>query len=289
MPVDKEGNIADIIYDGDSIIKRMNIGVLYEQYINATSRDLTKQIRKMMDVKNAENYKASWDLLLKYYSIVSPKMYNLITSKEYKGTIESHVNSILDDGIYVWIPTDNPKDTRELIKQLNEQFYVCFDKVTYDGGKVTEREVLIGSTYLLLLEKTGSDWAAVSSAKLQHFGVPAKITKADKFSSPGRNQPVRIMGESEVRLLNSVVGSDYVVDILDQSNSPTTHKYIVNNILNSDKPLAIKEIVDRREIPLGNSRSLQFANHVMEAGGVKFVRKLDDPIRIQDVENRLKK
>lgn len=288
MPVDEDGNRAEIIMDGDSTIKRMNIGRVYEQYLNACSRDISKQVRVLVKENPEQGYTAAWELVSKYYSIVSPRMLDLLESKAYHKGIKHHIDSIVEDGIYLWLPTDNPVESIEMIKRLRDEFEICFGPVKYAGGFVTDRPVLIGSLYILLLEKTGSDWAAVGSSKLQHFGIPAKVTNADKHASPGRNQPVRILGEAEVRLMNAYVGSDVVVDLLDQSNSPQTHKTIVNNILTSEAPTSLLEIIDRNEVPLGNSRSLMFVKHVLECGGIQFVREIDDPLRAADMEKQIK-
>ncbi len=284
MPVDTEGNRAEIIMDGDSTIKRMNIGRVYEQYLNACSRDVSKHIRIMVANDPKDGYAKAWDYAIKYYSIVSPRMVDLLTSKKYTPGPKSHIDAIIKDGIYLWMPTDNPVDSVEMINQLVAEFDICFGPVTYADGFVTDRNVLIGSMYVLLLEKTGSDWAGVGSAKLQHFGVPAKVTNADKYSSPGRNQPVRILGEAEIRLLNAIVGSDVCMELLDQSNSPATHKEIVKNILEAESPTTMELMVDRKQIPLGNSRSLLFVKHVLECGGIKFARTIDDPLRAKDME-----
>ncbi|MBE0438177.1 MAG: hypothetical protein IBX57_00225 [Gammaproteobacteria bacterium] len=286
MPVDRNGNRAEIIMDGDATIKRMNIGRLYEQWLNACSRDVTNRVRDMVENDHKNGWQQAYDYLLGYYEICSPRMRALFDKYPKP---KQHVEEILKDGVYLWLPTDNPRDSMEAIKMLKDGPYApTFGPVTYAEGVVTDRNVLIGSLYIMLLEKTGSDWSGVSSAKLQHFGIPARVSNSDKYSSPGRNQPVRILGESEVRLLNSVIGSDTTVDMLDQSNSPTTHKYIVNKILRSDQPTNIDVMVDRKEVPLGNARSNLFVKHIMECGGVKFVREIDDPIRAQDVENQLK-
>ena len=50
MPLDAEGNRADIIMDADSTIKRMNVGRMYEQYNNAASRSVTNAVRAMFGV-----------------------------------------------------------------------------------------------------------------------------------------------------------------------------------------------------------------------------------------------
>lgn len=286
MPIDKDGNRADIIYDGDSIIKRMNVGVLYEHFFNAASRDISKTVRSIMVNKTPESYKAAWGLLEHYYSTVAPLMLDILKGKDYKGTIESHVDAVVEDGIYLYMPTDNPIDVIEAVRKVEQDFDMCIAPVTFGDNIVSDKPVIIGSVYMLLLEKTATDWSAVSSAKLNHFGIPAKITKSDKYSSPGRNQPVRLAGESEVRLMNATVGSDMVANLLDQSNNPTSHKLVVEAILNAEKPTGIDKVIDRSEHPLGKSRPLQFVNHVMETGGISFTRKIDDPIRAQSIEDQ---
>lgn len=286
MPVDKAGNRAELIMDGDSTIKRMNIARLYEHYINAASRDVTKRVVEMMQVGGGNAYTQAWDYLMGYYSTVSPRMAKLLS--KYNATdIKKHVDSVVSEGIYLWIPTDNAIDPIEMVKEIRDKYPPVFDKVTYAGGVVTDRPVLIGSMYIMLLEKTGVDWSGVSSAKLQHFGIPAKVSSSDRFASPGKNQPVRILGEAEVRSINASVGSEVIADLLDQSNSPATHKYIVNKLLTTDKPTNIEEIVDRNDIPLGNSRSLLFVKHILECAGVEFVRDIDDPLRKAEIDVRV--
>lgn len=281
MPVDKDGNRAEIIYDGDSIIKRMNVGVLYEQFFACASRDVTKEI--VHHANNGDNQKAI-DRLMEFYSIVSPPMYDIFSSGDYGAPLEEHLQEVLKDGIYLWMPVNNPVDYVDVVKKVMDSFNVTYDKVTYKKNITTKRETFIGSSYFLVLEKTGKDWSGVSSSKLQVHGLPAKTNRQDKYSSPARTSPIRIIGESEVRLLVKAVGSDYVADILDQSNNPTTHKEIVKAILDSDKPTSIKQVIDREKFPLGNSRSLQYVQHIMECGGISLDRTIDDPIRAEQIE-----
>lgn len=296
MPTDENGNVADIIMDGDSTVKRMNVSRMYEQYINAASRDLTDNIRKQFgfdknmpkDIqirgfstdKNKENlYVESFNKLKRYYEIISPKMHATIKELESKDVsyFKHHVNSILDDGIYLWIPTDNPVNLVEMIKSIRNEFPAHFGPITYRGrsGNLvkTVTPILIGSLYVMLLEKTGSEWSAVSSAKLQHFGIPAKLSNSDKHSTPVRGSPVRILGESEVRLFCSTVGGDTTMEILDQSNNPLIHKRIFTNILLSEYPTKIKSIIDRKEFPRGKSRALVYMKHTLQCAGIKFTNE----------------
>lgn len=289
MPVDADGNRAEAIMDGDSTIKRMNVGRLFEQYVNACSRDVTKRVRTSM--ANGGAAEDAYAYLMSYYATVSPLMAEAMQSDDYKAqsTPEAHVQSVLDNGIYLWIPPNSPADPIESIKLLRNHFPPTHGPVTYDGGHVTNQPVLIGSLYVMLLEKTGVDWSGTSSSKLQHFGIPARVSNVDKYATPGRNQPVRILGEAEIRLLNAVAGSDVSADLLDQSNNPATHKAIIQQLLSSQTPTNFDRIIDRREVPLGNSRSIQFVNHILECAGVRFKREVDDPVRQTDMERQLEK
>jgi hypothetical protein len=122
----------------------------------------------------------------------------------------------------------------------------------------------------MLLEKIGDDLAAVSSARLQHFGILSQITKADRNALPIRNQPVRVNGETEGRIFVSYAGPLAVAEIMDRNNNPFTHKHIVWNILKADNPSNIDVAVDRKLISLGNAKPLQLVNHIAYCGGWKF-------------------
>jgi hypothetical protein len=312
MPVDAEGNRADIITDGDSTIKRMNVGRMYEQYINAASRTVTNQVRALFgapieaqltadrygwltpeeqapmasaktnlaktiqDVRKGllrEKTKQAWEMLLNYYAIVSPWMHEEV-SKGSSTNPAQHVSAILEDGVYLHFPSDNPVFYPEMVSQIRASVPIPHGPVTYigdSGNRVTTRaNVLIGSIYFVLLEKTGDDHSGVASAKTQHFGIPACLTKYDKHSSASRSNPVRIAGESEVRLFAATIGGEKTAQLLDLSNSPASHKAVSRTILRSSTPTNVPVIVDREEVPMGNNRALAYANHMLECAGIYF-------------------
>jgi DNA-directed RNA polymerase beta subunit len=279
MPIDAAGNRAEIIMDADSTIKRMNLGRLYEQYINASARNTQLTIERLLGNKTQEEIELAWDYLMGFYQIVSPRMYEAVISSGTETRKLQHLECIVEDGIYMWLPTDTPVAYPDVVRALRDNYPAVNGPVTYRGASgiqvTTKSNIIIGSMYIVLLEKMGNTWAAVSSSKLQHFGIPAKLTNADRYSSPIRNQPVRILGESEVRLFAATVGGDTTADLLDQSNNPVAHKLIIDNILESKKPTAIKQVIDRTILPKGQGRPLQYVNHVLECSGIKFARGTD--------------
>lgn len=293
MPVDQNGNRADVVIYGGSTIKRMNIGRLYEQFINAASRDLTQRLRTNCGLnpnlqptqhqlsviaKDMMLVEMCWNELMEYYQIVAPIQYDLLVDDP---NHTRHVLATLEEGIYLYVPPDNPVDNLEMVKTISEsKFRPHYGPVTYrdNAGRLitTNKPVLIGSLYMIMLEKTGEDWSGVASVKTNHFGVPSKLNNFDKQTAPGRQQSVRGLGESETRSYISTVGPEATMELLDQSNNPEAHRAVTENIIRAAKPTAIEQVVDRRLIPYGGSRPVGFINHLLACRGVRLVNKTQD-------------
>lgn len=309
MPLDAEGNRADFIMDADSIIKRMNLGVPYEQYFNAAARDVTFKVREICGVKrdgsdapkdrpampglvyntNAASTLApeaialAMEYVLGFYDIVSPWTSEILRGPNYKGNPEHHIKTILRNGIYLWMPSHNPIDYVTAVKEVNAKYPPCYGSVKYTNPltgilHTTVSPVMIGSAYVMVLEKTGGEFSGVGSANLQHHGIPAKITKMDKHAYPGRASPVRLTGEAEVRLIAATCGGTVAADLIDQSNNPTVHKAIINSIYDAPFPSNIEKVIDRKTHPLGSGRNLLFVNHLLECAGIKFVYRKETTI-----------
>jgi len=301
MPVDADGNRADFIMDGCSTISRMNIGRMYETFFNATARDCAKRITEKLGldptmrvkdlfetIKDIETSRPElidevWEHLLGFYKIVSPRMYGWFITGAYALPRAQHLAKIIHDGIYIYFPTDNEPEMLDIVEQLDANYPTTYGPVTYRGtsGKVSKTidDVRIGSMYIMLLEKIGDDWTAVSSGKLQAFGVLSQVTNADKYSEPTRQQAIRALGEAEIRIYVSYVGPEMTADIMDRNNNPESHKTILENILNAAKPTAIEKVIPRDRNPLGGSKPLLLIKHLAECGGWRFVYHPGHPIK----------
>lgn len=290
MPIDEAGNRADIVMDGNSTVNRMNVGRLYEQYINAASRDVAKKIRLDLNIphhdlhtktkveaifhEQRKVFDQAYKYLMGYYHIVSPKMCEWLSNVADEVKID-HMSSIIRTHIYLYMPPENEPELVDIILHLEAQYAPTYGKVSYigdSGNKVTTMDnVRIGSVYIILLEKTGDDWSSVSSGKLQHFGIISQLTKNDKYSQPTRMQPVRAIGESEARIFVSYCGQKAMAEIMDRNNTPATHREIVKNILEAPVPTNIDRVIDRKKIPLGGSKPINIINHTLMCSGMKFV------------------
>lgn len=283
MPVDDNGIRADIVMAGQAIYNRMIPAAVVEQYINATSQHLTRWVQQEIAThgKGKDVCDRLFTRLLRYYQIVSPPMFAEVSAPEMVTRTVEHIEGILTSsiGVRIWYPSDNPADPMQVIRQLKAEFPIPITPVTYKGrsGRIvrTKKPVLIGSSYMMLLEKIGNDFSGVGSAKLQVFGMPARLTNLDKYSAPVRTQPVRFTDESTNRLFVATIGGDATAELVEASNDPATHKHIVENLLRAEKPTNIDSIVDRSKVVRGRGRPQAFVMNVLQCQGIEFAYKPD--------------
>lgn len=298
MPVNETGVRADVVLDPNATVSRMNLARLYELYLNSASTENTYRLRKMFNVEGTEKdlysivgssapqkIEKAWQFLMGYYKIMTPKQYEYYTSEEYAQAVTNevgmdpkirHITEVLKDGIYLFMPTDNEPEYSAYVKEIenNPLYRPTYGKVRFKNSDgtytVSKNNVRIASMYMLLLEKTGSDWSATASAKVQQHGILAPISSSDKYSTPARQQPARSKDESGVRNFIGYVGPEITSDLMDRDSNPETHKEIVRNILKAPQPTNIDEIVDRKVFKLGNNRPLQIIHHMAYCSGYKF-------------------
>jgi DNA-directed RNA polymerase beta subunit len=280
MPIDDYGRRAEIIMDPDSTINRMNIGRMYEQGTNWYSAMVLREIRLMREADPKGYVQQAWDLLMRYYQAASVRHFELFDDFVTEMDRRQHLEYILksQDGIHIWMPSDRIDAGAPAYHRLMREFS-HFEKtpVTYVNrvGRTirTKAPMMIGSMYIIVLEKNGDDWSAVSSPKLQHYGIPAMVNGDNKYSTPGREQPVKFTGESETRLLNAVMGGEATADIVDMPNMPAGQKLIVKKILSVDNPSAIPEVLDKSLVPPGSNRALQIIKHLLLCGGITLSKE----------------
>lgn len=299
MPRDANGRRADVIFDPNSTIGRMNLGRFYEHYYNSATGEAYDKLcarlgcrpgmREMqaLDIISKippQELEAHWRYLMRLYEILSPRMHAWFVDGKVEQTQAGYLAEVVNRGITVFMPTNNQPESEVIVAQLEAEYQPIWGPVTYTGYSgqqvTTVEKFRIAEIYLILLEKTGDDWSAVASAKLQHLGVPAQVTKADKYSKPARQQAVRGSGEAEVRIFVSYIGTWFVAELMDRNNNPNTHKHIVANLLRATYPSNVHCLVDRTKIPFGGSKPLQMTSHLASCSGFKFVYKPFKPHQI---------
>lgn len=270
---DEMGNVADLIVDDNSVIKRLIKGKLHEHYIGASRRDTTTRIREMVKPYGKkipdEVYEEVWDYLLGFYKIVSPIFYQKIG--ELRPNIKKHVDEVIKNGIYVYLPTNSPVGYMDVVRLLKQYYPACqsqLEFIDYLGRpKKTVNKHIIGQIYYMLLEKLGNDFSAVASARLQHYGLPSKLSTANKHDNPIKATPVRF-GESEFRLFVATAGGYAAADLADRSTNIDVHNQILTNLLQAEKPTDVYSLVDRNQLPIGNGYIHRIIHHKFRTCGM---------------------
>lgn len=275
MPVDKHGTVVDIIKDGDSTIKRMNSGAPYEHYNGASLDEADRRIRKMASeqVPPLEIY--AW--LLEYYLASSPYHHELINNLKNTEALKiDHVNYVLEKGISVFLPPNSPTIGIDQIRNLEAVAPVDVGPVRYRGRSgrwvTTKSDIMVGSAITIVLEKTGSIWAAVSSARRQHFGFLTKLTNSNKLSLPWRETPSKFTGESEVRLLNAYSDARTVADLLILQNDPNAMRTLIRNRISAPKPTAMPKSVDWDVVGRKGHRGVNHVCNMLACAGIEYGR-----------------
>ena len=288
MPVDADGNRADVIMYGGSGPARMIPGRHYEHYIAGAARDVSKLIRRQLGypetpvVKIPRTSIESLDpdtlstglaTLKRFYQITSEKQHEFFISISDEERLDE-LCAVVNKGIYSFMPVSNKRYYPMIIKNLENEFYPTYGPVTYVGNsgkkRTTKRNVRIAPLYMILLEKIADTWLSVASANLHPLGVPAPVVKSEKNSLPYKPNPCKTLSETEVRIVASYLDPNALAELMDINNNPQTMRMIAHQLLTADNPTNIDKIVDREIIPLGGNKPLALVRHMLKNAGFDF-------------------
>lgn len=277
MPVDKNGNRADIITDSMATISRMNLGRAYEAYLGAVSRDCRQHLIKVFSNKKQiteEDIIYFYNYIKGLYTLINNDMVEFIDSLN-KDELINHLREILTDNLYIYYPPDNEYNITDVISNIENSIYKPInDKVKYidEFNRLVETKdnVRIGNLYIMFLEKIASTYNAVSSSKVNNFGFPIKGSNSDKVKYLHNLTPTKIFGETEIRILTSFMGKEAIGDLIDITLNPVSHKFIIKNILENDKAFDVNFDVDRNMVEYGQTKSLAILTHMFNAAGFNF-------------------
>lgn len=217
-----------------------------------------------------------WEFIINYYRMVAPlqaHIYDRHTSPPIQAIL-ANIATIIEDMVYLRMPPDYAVDYLKASQMVKDHIGFERDKVTfrdYNGQTVvSDGPVRIGAFHWMLLEKTADSWSAVSFGKYQMHGFLAPINKSDKYSDPGRPQPICGTGETELRIIVSVCGPRAAAEIADRNNNARSQRALHRAFLTSNEPSNIAQAVNRKEIPFGDHRGIQILMHFLNCGGISL-------------------
>jgi hypothetical protein len=279
MPMDQYGVVAEVLSAPVVSINRMNPPKVFEQYYNFQCMRMEERVREMIKRDSSDDgYREAYKLLMSFYEVLSKPFYDKLIEFNGMGNdirrVKRHVNSVVEDMMYIYLPSHTQNIGVEGVGDIEDRFPSDYGPVTFYNEKGdlrrTRSKIRIGANYMIVLEKTGHDWSAVDAPRRQVHGVPAKMSQKDRHALPWRYQAIRLMGEAEVRNQAGILGGEYMADQVDRPNNPKALYQIFSNIMNTDRPTDIERVVDREEIPVGNSLALSYLNNTMYCAGAQF-------------------
>lgn len=295
MPVDEDGNVADLITGPDSVPGRMNLGRLYQPYFNGAARDVFRSALEAMglprrfvpnpawEMSNLEalgpkRIQAAMALILKYYQIVSPETCQFLQDEEEQK--EFLLNAINEGVMYNFFPITSQVQYDQAVIEIEKNFKLTYGPVSYvdKSGRrvVTKENFRISPNYMMLLDKIADAWLSVCIGKLSNFGTLAPMNHVDKHASPWHKTPPKTIGETEARTYADYCGPEMIAELMDRSGSIRSQRSVSRSILKAEKPTAIEEVVNRNFVPLGNSRQLQMFNHMSMCAGFELVYRPEE-------------
>lgn len=296
-PMDINGKRADVIASGNATNNRMNDGRNYEHFVTASSDTCVNIIRNHLNIPSyvelslpeakriVENAPApvletSFQYLRRFYEIVNVKQANWYDSLNAIDKRED-LAYILNDGIYLHFPTNNPVELVDMANNLQAEYPPLNQPVRYTGysGKevTTLNPVMIGQLHLILLNKDATDGSAANTGQTNHMGILTHRSAADKYTTPSKQQNVRGAGESETRAFMNNADPQIAADMIERSTSMTHRREAAYQILTAPTPTNIYRLIDYDVIPRGTSRPLQLLRSVAETGGWWLQYKPFDP------------
>ena len=282
MPIDSDGNRAEMIVDPKSTIGRLNIGRLYERYLKAGANKARNILLGMLghrEIDDLELYevKELFAVALEFVKLLGSRQASTWQRAVDNDDVEAMMDTletIIEEKFYMFVTADGDTRKYEIVNNiLNSKFKPPYGKVDYiyKGKPVTsEGNVMIAPMYIFLLSKIADTTLSTSSAKVNHFGLPIVVSKANKFSKPSRESPVRNIGETEGRLMVSYGGREFLAELKDRSASTQSHSLAYRNILNADQPTNIPRLIDRKHHPYGTDRGLEILESLWNSVGMEL-------------------
>lgn len=285
MPRNDYGVVADLCMAPEAVVNRMNLGQLYEQFLNCCCSKIVRNIRESGD------YEHGFDYILEFITDVNPDYAEIITKvvdtpkKKHEFVAEAVDNDILVIVVPPFLSTLTP----EWCLMMTEKYGIDATPVEYDlkdsdGNFIrrvrTVKPIYIGKKYLYVLCKIPYA-RACSVSYVNQYKIPIRIKERKvKEGYPVGLTPIRL-GEDEVRNLVMMVGETITSRILAlYANSAEGTNALVETLLTAEHPTQIEEIyTSNSELHAGN-QTIKVYNHLMHTVGVDSINTTADESEI---------
>lgn len=286
MPTTLDGKTrADVIMDPASVVSRLNVSRLYEQYFCAMSRKTQELMRSAIGVKKPKEYTESelnkgMDLLLGLLEIIGSEQYDIYRNIKDKEVKREIVSECIHEEVYILFKVSNKKPAYLILLDVKGTIYEpVFGPVTYkiDGKTViSKHDVLIAPTYNILLNKVANRAISTSSSKLNHYGLPVSVSNTSKNRLPHKESSLKNISETENRLFISYAGRKAAAELKDRAVNLETHSAIYRHILEAEVPTNINDVVDRSKHGYKGDAAMEWIYNIFNPAGIS-IDYVEDP------------
>jgi hypothetical protein len=281
MPVDANGLRADMLLSVTAPIKRMSIGLKYEGYITTAAYIVDKKLKKMIDELDGDNIVSKLtnndishikSYILGFLEIASPRQYNVYVDLVDKDFIEMLITNY-NNHLQVWIELED--DLEAIVLRLFDSPYAIKDdyfEYTLKDKKVKSvNRGHIEVIYTMLINKIVSNFLVVSTARLNQFGIPISPSRAVKDRMIVSESPVKILSETESRMIAAYAGSDALLEIRDRSLNLDALHNMYYNLLSVDTPTNVESIIDRDRYPIKPNIVNNIVDSLLNTVGINII------------------
>lgn len=277
-PEDQPG--IDMIIDPTPTINRSNPARLFEIHINSSCYNLMVSIDNELSKDNSpENRVIQSERIYRFMAIISPVTADFILDEmgvvrdSYLEEALSLFRSGFPGGFVKVLPTDNPVDYIEVVSILDEEFPPHREHVTFtnQAGRTvtTKTKCIVGSMYILRLEKLGNTQSGVGTAKRSAFSTAIRSSGQSKDSDRIPIKPIRF-GEAELKHLMCFYGPERVGEFVKVTNSPVIHNKAIKAIMDSKTPFNIVSVVKPSDFLKYKSRMVEITEDIDTVSGRKL-------------------
>lgn len=274
MPRDKFGNVAEVVINMAAIPARLIPGFPKEQFYTAYAREMTKTIHALVDDKRIEE---AMDYALTGYRYLSESMYNIL-SQDSK-LLREHILEVRKDIVRFDIAVQDKKITPHEVFELMKIIPLPRDKILHLNSKGEWKEslspALLAPVSFFALEKSHTEAQSTNAARSQHHGLPAKVTRMTKDSTPTRQQALRHLSESEFRQIGARVGYDAMVTMLSRTTNPYMAEEIAVRLSRDPNPSNPGPLTSPAEVSKGTPIPIEMFKHFLDCYGVEMVKSDD--------------
>lgn len=262
--------VADFELSWLTVIKRMNTAQFYTFEVNYYREYVLDNLKAYYD-------KGDWEYCDKeihaMYHCVHPKGAELIALfLTDEASRKRHVDIVMNGGLVFYNPNQYTHRWLDKVKSLRTRFPYVQPTDLYFTSKVDGKvkkarsKGKIAMKTMVILEKH-PDIIAVSTSLRQHHGQPATTTKLDRTQHQVKKQACRGISETEGQLYTCTAGPKFTAESFDRTANVTTNAAIVDALLSAVAPTNVECLVNRMEIPLGNSNTLSLLKNKFSAMG----------------------